>query len=394
MLQILDQIGDTNAVELHAYAKQYEVPAFVKQANMQETLRPSDLPDTVYADPRLHLFPCHKAAATWLSALYFNEKRAAYQSKDADRVQQRLDKAVTYWGIKAAVDALKARYDELHKNADDRLPDSDFAYVWQADNGVKHRHWRMKNAREVKAAAEALHANRNLPPSSPERMPYSDSNTVAGRILQKAANFGADLGKLSTWVEKQAGHGICDSKEVVKMISNRAKLAKTAEVRHQIEKLAAPVAGSPRHALEPSMLIKLASTMELTDRGLGIENYSDAIPRPEDVLFAYTYENMKEATENVVALTTGRLYPRDRFEKIALQDIQDLFGDDFAKAVGDGLYVDGVKLAEQVAAFPRPEAEQFEALLAEAGIPPLAQKSASERRGIKPQALEALAATY
>ena len=64
---------------------------------------------------------------------------------------------MTYWGIKAAVDALKARYDELHKNADDRLPDSDFAYVWQADNGVKHRHWRMKNAREVKAAAEALH---------------------------------------------------------------------------------------------------------------------------------------------------------------------------------------------------------------------------------------------
>ena len=66
---------------------------------------------------------------------------------------------------------------------------------------------------------------------------------------------------------------------------------------------------------------------------------------------------------------------------------------DFAAAVADGLHVDTEKLAEQAATLPRGDAEQFEALLTEAGIPPILNKAGADMR-MASGVLDALAAGY
>src|ERR1019366_2147281 len=111
-----DQVHDTAAVDLHRFNKLYAFPDFVKQANLDDTLRPGNQPASVYADPRpsVMLFPCHSPESTWLSALYFTEKRSEYHPKHAERVQQRIDHFVNYWGIKSAVDAIYTRHTELY----------------------------------------------------------------------------------------------------------------------------------------------------------------------------------------------------------------------------------------------------------------------------------------
>jgi hypothetical protein len=369
---MLDHIHDTNAVELHRLSKLYPLPDFVKTASQEETFKPGQLSITVYADPHRRLFPCHTPAATWLSSLYFTEKQAEYNSKEAKFVQARLDHYAKYWGIKDAVNAIGVRHADLTKNADDKLPDGDFAIVYVLDNGTKERHCRMKNAREVKAAADWLHKH-------VDALPFKDRQTVANKILEKAARYGASLGDVDTFVERLAGRGICNPAELTTVLLNRAKLARDNEQRGAMTKLATMVRTEPRSALTPDMLGKLAETLDQFDRANGLAGkYTNAIPRPEDAIFSLTLKEATAAVGSAVALTTNRVYDRKDFKQIKLADLNDLFGQSFVDAVADGLNVDVEKLAEQVSALPRPDAEAFEQILRDAKIPPIMNKRGSD----------------
>jgi hypothetical protein len=383
---VLDHVADVNGVELHRMAKLYGLPDFVKTADDAETLRPGQLPKSVYADPATNHYPCHTPASTYLSCVFFTEKQANYHPKNRARVQTQLDAFVKHWGIKSAVDEMRVKYEASHKNADDRLPDSDFAFVFVTDDGSKTRHWRMKNAAEVKAAADALFTNKD--------MPFSDRNVIANKILTKAAQYGASLGEHETFVERQAGRGVCDPEQVCVMLQNRARLVKSAQQRDAMVKLADGIAKNP-HSLTPDKLVELAVTIDKLDRMHKLAgHYTEAIPDPVNVIFSSTYGQIKQATDSACALTTGAVYDSSQFSKIALNELRDLFGGEFADEVSTGLELDPIKLAEQVSALPRPEAEMFEQMLDAAGVPPMAHKAASERAGLSPQLLQALSANY
>jgi len=386
---ILDLASDTNGAELNRLSLLYAFPDFAKQASADD-LFPEGVAPSAYADPVNKLYPCHNAASTWFSALYFKEKSAEYHPKIAAKVKQRLDGLVNYWGLKAAVDAIDARYDELYKNAEDRLPDSDFGYVWVGEDGTKQRFCRMKSAAETKAAAEWLLEYRDT-------MPYADRNVIAGKILEKAAHFGVGLGTdLELFVERQAGQGVCEPKEVVAMIRQRAHLTKAAAQRDQIISLANTIQQSPRFALQPAQLVKLAEVMDDVDRTLNlVGRYTDTIQRPEDVIFRVTYKEATAGIGSACALSTGKVYDRQAFKKIALDDIAALMGADFAKEVQAGLEVDVEKLAELAETMPRDDAALFEQLLTEAGVPPIHNKTAGDRYGLRgAAALEPIAMGY
>jgi hypothetical protein len=283
---------------------------------------------------------------------------------------------------------MQARYAELHKNADDALPDTDFGYVWVGDNGVKERYLRMKNAGEVRAAAEYLFEHRDA-------IPYADRNVVANKVLEKAARYGASLGDKEAFVERQAGRGLCDPDEVVQLIRDRAKLAKDQGHRDALTKMAELVEAKPRFALSTSMLTGLAVTIDTSDRANGlVGRYTDNIKRAEDVLFRVTYKEAQAGVGDAVSLTTGSVYDRADFRKIALDDLRALMGSDLADAVACGFDVDLTKLADLAETLPRGDAEMFETLLRETGIPPIRGKSAADSFGLRPDAMAALAGSY
>lgn len=218
MPSMMDHVADKSGAELVRLEKLYDFPAFVKQANPDQTLNPGRLPTHLYADVVRQQFPCHTAASTWLSALYFTEKRAEFHPKDQAQIQKRLDHYTGYWRIKPAVDAIVARWQALHKTAEEQLPDHMFAYVWVGDDGRKERHLRLSNAMEVKAAAEYVEAYR-------DRFPFSVRHVMAGKILEKAARHGAGIARHVEFLERQAGRGVCDPAEVVALVEDRARLA-------------------------------------------------------------------------------------------------------------------------------------------------------------------------
>lgn len=383
---ILDPTSDQNRTELVKFAKRYDFPEFVKQADLDTTMQPENIAVTAYADPVNKKYACHSAAATWLSAVYFHEKSAEYHPKHQQKITERLEKFADYFGIRPLYDSVVKRAKDLQ--AGDQLPDSAYAFVWEAKDGSKERHYPMTNTVQVKAAAEWLLDNR-------DRIPFVDRNVIAQKILEKAARYGASLGEeLNGFVEKQAGHGIPDPPELYQMLNQRVMLSRTEAHREGITKLAQTVKNTPRTALQPAELIKLAATVDLIDHAIGLKGkYTEVIQRPEDVIFKVTYTKAASDYTRLCTLQTGNVYEKTQLSKLAREDVASLLGDDFAREVCTGFDVDPEKLAELAHTLPRPDAELLERLLQEAGQHPQMGKVANFEP-IDDATLEALAAAY
>ncbi len=384
---ILDPAADANKAELTKLAKRYDFPDFVKSADLDATMQPAaSVAVNSYADPVRKKFACHSPAATWLSAMYFHEKSAEYHPKDQERICHRFEKMADYFAIRPAYDAVVKRASDLRGS--DQLPDSSYAYVWQANDGAKERYYPMTSSQQVKAAAEWLYDNR-------DRMPFSDRNTIGNKILEKAGRYGAALGdNLTDFIEKQAGRGIPDPKELYTLLDRRASLAKTQEHRDGIQKLASSIQNTAHIALQPAELVKLATTVDMIDNAIGLTGkYTDLLPRPEDVIFKVTYTKAASDMSQLCSMQTGNIYEKDQLAKLAREDVEGLFGTDFANEVCTGLEVDSEKIADVASTLPRPDAELLEQLLGEVGQHPQMNKGASWEP-ISDETLEELAEMY
>ncbi len=393
----VDHVADTSGVELRRLCELYGdvIPDFVKRADYDKVMRPGRQPVTIYADPVNHQFSCHNAASTFLSAMFYHEKRAAFHPKDQARIESRLDHYIDYWAIRGPVDRFLERHGQRVKEAADELPDSAYAYVWVAEDGSKERWMRMTTPAEVKQAADALQ-------SIAPRMPFTDRHVVAKRILHKMASFGAALpADQVEFLERQAGRGVCDPKRVSAMLEGRAKMAAfNPTLRAHVQKLAESVRSAPSLLLDPGTLVKLAATVYEVDMGLGIrpEGYGEAVPRPEDVLFEASFTKTAAALTERVATTSGTVYTKQALAGLPLSELRAVFGDDFADEVKSGAdpesAIDPEKMAEVVATLPRPEAELLDRLMSENNIRPDMRKAASANKGFSRQQLAALAANY
>lgn len=406
MPSMMDHIADVSkngGVELYRLAGLYNFPDFVKQASPDTSLQvPAGTSVTNCADPVRKQFWCHTKAACWLSHLFYQEKKAEFHPKDRTQIEKRLAEYAGFHKIKAACDAIATRWAELHKTAEAQLPDSSYAYVWTGDNGTKERRLPLRTAMEVKAAAEYVQQYR-------DNFPYAVRSRMCTKILEKAASLGAGIGQHAEFLEKQVGRGVCDPKEVVEMIEKRAALVPRdagvtfdedgkpqGGLRQHFFKMAATIKTTPRQALHPDMLVKLAETMDTLDRNLGlVGKYGPDLPRPEDVLFKSTFGKVAAELSQHVPTSTGKYYEKAAFRRLPLADVEALFGSDFAAQVRNPLgEVDTEKMAEQVATLPRPDAQLLDNLLSDNGIIPTMHKAAAAKQGMNAAAMEAIAATY
>lgn len=367
----LDQTGDTSLRELYRYSKLYSFPEYVKQASHSQTCRPDEkLPSTVFADVRYRRFPCHTKAATWLSYLYFLEKKADLHTKIAGWIEERLDQFAQYWGLSGDIQKLREKHAELHR--EDPLSDSDYMLVWAGEDGRKERHYPLVDTLSVKKAAEWFAKYRY-------HWPFEDRVVMASKILEKAAQYGCGLGEeLDELLQKQAGRGCYDPKTAAEHIRNRVKIADRVprEIRERMLKLAEAVETAPAMAQDPERAKMLAKTIDDFDKLAHISGkYTPRIPSPEDIVFPATWKVARAFVDTGCVLTTGSVYDRNDFSKLALSDVRDLFGDDLAKEVADGLAVDPEKMAEVAATLPRAEARLLDRLLSDNGIAPVVKQA-------------------
>lgn len=381
-IPVLDPTTDKTKSELVKVSAFFDLPDFVKSANIDATMHPGNIAITAYADPSGQRYPCHTAAATWLSSAYFHLKRASFNSKQQKKIEENLQKAASYFGIKAICDRIKSVKLEAEK-----LADSDYAYVYQADNGEVERYFPITNPEEIKEAADWLESNKH-------NLIFEDRCVVANKIIKKAFAIGANLtAECLDKLEKQAGYGLPDLTQVQSALNNRALLAKNSQQRATIEKLAEELKEKPEIFLQREIAIKLAAAIDELDYAMGLKGkYTNLIPSPEDIVFTISLSKAAAACDDVCELQTGNVYEKDQLAKLARQDLVELFGDDFAKEACVGLQVDPEKLAAIAHTLPKPDAELLEKLLKEAGQAPMRAKVASSP--LEEVDLETVASSY
>lgn len=334
------------------------------------------MPRHVYADQYSKLYPCHSAAATWLSALHFADKRAMFNEKRAEEIHSRIQAAARFFGILGAVTELEEKVAAVNADDINNLSDDNFAIVWAADGGVKERHWPLRNATEVKFAAEHFNTYR-------DEFVFEDRQRVAEKILVKAAEYGADIGDHEHTLSLSAGFGACAASVAGEMLRKRAALVQRSNNPAAVEmlKLASLLESNPENAREHETRIKLAAVVDEFDRVNHLDRlYGEGgLPRPEEVLFAVTEKVANDFMRANVETTTGNVYALDDLEKLALDQVREWLGDDFADAVtAGGVYLDRDKLAAIVPTLDRGMASMLDRLMQENKIAAVVQTKAAE----------------
>ena len=393
-MKTLDQRGDTSFSLLNRYVQLYPVPDFAKKASVSELCNPAEEKAQFYADIRApYQFPCHTKAATFVSYMYFLEQQSELSPKVRPFVQERLNKMASYFGIKNAVTVLCSKHAALHADPESALPDSSYAIVWATGDGRKERMYPLRNALEVKYAAAWFS---DYLPKLREEYEWPDRQTIANKILTKAAEFGSDIGTHLAMLEKCAGRGLCDRKKAATMIRDRIKAAYRVAppMKVAMEKFAGMVEVQPLAYFDPASMREMANVLDRFDRTHGLLNkYSSSIPAPEDILFEATYSKTSSFVKDACTMTTGSVYDKHDFAKLSLQQVQDVFGDEMATTVANGLGVDSEKMADLAATLPRPDAELLEQLLADSNVRPMAKQAALQSFGIPAEVLRKMAAS-
>lgn len=387
-MSVLDQTQDLNGVELYRLSRVHKLPEFVKQASSDDIVGPEGgLEQHCFAHPRGQMYPGHTAAATYISTLFFLDKRAEWDPYAAQVIEASLDKFAAYHGIGERIERLKHDFAANAAGGKaQKLEPDDYALVLGGEG-----HYPLRNVEEVKAAAVWMRQYRN-------EMPYDMRQLMATRILEKAAKYGARLDDLDDFLEKQAGHGTCAAQHVAEFLFTRARLYKGAghvDLAMQFAEMAKGSLLNKAQMHEVETLQKLACVVDQADRQTNMRAVIVDLVPPEDVFFDITAKAASALRTEHLTTTSGNIYRLNDLNAADLESLRSQFGDDFVEAVSaGGLYADPQKMAQVVPTLPLGDAEAFDRLLANMGIRPVAKEAASERGGFDTAELQELAAAH
>lgn len=389
---VLDQSTDLNGQELYRITNLYGAPDYVKQASADRVCGHENLEPHVFADPVRKLYPCHTAPAVWASTAFFSEKRAELPEDQAARIARRLAESGRHFGITPDLETLQAKIATAMSTGESQLPDDVFAIVLQFEDGRKDRHYPMRNPGEVRKAAHYLSQYR-------DQFMYDDRCKIANKVLEKAAEYGADIAEWSDMLYKTAGVGLCAAADAAALVRSRGDLLRSNEqvLKDQFYKLADEIESNGEHFQHWAPLQKIASIVDQFDHERGLnQNYGAWLERPEDVLFAVNEKVAAELTNELIANErTGTVYKRADLAGMDLRALGDALGDDFVEAVSTAnAWVDIEKLAAIVPTLPLNDAQTFDSVLAAMGIAPFATKSASVKGGISEAEMVSLADSH
>jgi hypothetical protein len=390
MLQLVDQNTDLGGHEWHRITQLYAIPDNVKTAGLEHIQGGADVQDHMFADPVSRKFPCHTASATIASAAYLYEKAGHLVDRpEVAQIESRIVSSADFFNVGQDVSQLKATIKKAHTFDEKELSDDSFALV--IDNGSdreRTRKYPMRNALEVKRAAEYLIAHR-------DEFTYDDRHTIACKIIEKRAEFGAGLGDLTNIIEKQAGMGTCPGSRVVELLQTRIDSlnynGKQGEYREALGALCEKIAGDPANVHDPATLHKIAGVVDNIDRECRFNNsYGVMLDRPEDVLFQLTEKIASDVTSELVGSSmTGNFFKRSELAAVPLESLRAVMGDEFASAISTGnAWVDVEKMAAIVPTLPLGDMQQLESALFEQSVYPIATKTAQAGVGLPVEAVQ------
>lgn len=395
MQTILDYSQDLASKEYHRLTRLHPAPDFVKQASEQQRCggeAREQLDARVFGDPVKRDYCCKTKAATWVSALYFGEKRSSFEPTRANQIAERILGHARYWCIEPMVKDLWAKMasDRAGEDPNDLPADTVYALVVEQPDGSTARRYPLRNAKEIKVAAAWFAKHRDA-------FDFPMRQQFASKVLSQAEKRAADIGDELTILSQSAGYGANHSTVVASAWQKRAALVRRThpDVASQIDAVVSAIEAEPLTVHDQGARYKLAEQLDAFDRRfLEFDKLyaAGSLTRPEEVAFGITEKVARDFAHTYVATATGALFEKAALARLPLEDIQAWLGDQVADEVsGGGIYLDVEKLATTLATLPPGMADRFERLAEAHQIPVVGRAANTGPAPLTPEQLQLLA---
>lgn len=262
-------------------------------------------------------------------------------------------------------------YGEVKKLLEEK-DNKKFAFAIGATKDITHQ-LPLRNPKEVKAATNWLLANR-------DKLGYKMCKHAALQILKKSVNevYITDEEKESLY--KLAGLGIGNIDDIKKECLRRAEWLTKRGANTYAKKLmdlASALDGyDTEHFYVEGLGVKIAEELDRVDSITGMKNfYGKYFSRPEDVLFNVTKGELKKLEEDLIGnIKTGNYYKAEDMDRVRIDVLRDIMGEDFVKMATIGWIIDKYALNNWLKEASPEEAARFDSALQFCCILPYANK--------------------
>lgn len=349
---------DSFKLGLHALNEAYNMPEYVKQAEV-ESLDPDELdklPPQAFADPGHRRYPCHTKAATWVSMGYF--------LKDIDNVPEgQQDLLLNNFEKFAKFHHMEEDYADLLQKT---ICQEKQAAVVPVNDSPKLTEFggSIGNVDEICKAASWLVRQAN-------KLPLAKRSEMASRIIKQADVYGVKLPERES-LEQTAGLGVNEPSEIIGLMHVRASMAKNAEYADELNGLADRLTAANFPPFS-SMWMKVACAIDDFDKMAGLMGYRESgdMPLPEAVVFAIPQATIKEADSATVQLQNGRVYQLSKLAELGRDKYEEVMDSDVVDALFFHNMFDKEAAAEILATIPRFDVEALCDVLSSQGIEPV-----------------------
>jgi len=329
-----DHFDDRNQKQLHAFNKVIDLPGFVKTAGVSDADEVASIPSNCFADGVNRKYPVHTKKDTYLSRLYFTKNSSMYkEASQKDVVANNIDKAVNFWGLDTTY-TVKEQAEKLSYS----LPIVDY-------QGNEIDRWVLQTPRDFEKAAIQIFENKGM-------FTYPQRRQLARQMLKMPIAKEAELEeKVSEYLEKAAGYGMCTKGQALSALQNRASVYERKNPRFS-EKLAELAVTIMEKDVKPALLEKVACVMDICDQELGYSRFYDkgTLETPEETLYLYTEKIASDIKDAYVQLQNGR---NVEIEKIA-EDKLNSFFEEYMGEVPDGDMSEKIAIVKSL---PAPDAD-------------------------------------
>ncbi len=330
-----DVFNDSNHAKLLDIFERMEVPEFVKEATVHDEQDFSEVRMDMFGDPSRRMYPLNSRSNTWLSREYFKKDRASLRKEAADAIERRIQKAAEFWKLEPSKEK-------------ERKPETPAYVVDVRHDGKTVMNFPLASHMECKEAVEYLRGNRSRL-TYDMRVSYARGLLTAPDELRRTLSEDDEL-----FLEKTAGFGVALPEHVNHAIATRiAAVGRTYPF--YAEKLAMAAHELKDTELNPSILRKVASMLDLVDRATEMHKaYDKGLKAPEDELFSLTQKAASWMKEEIVELANGR-----RLSKTALLEKKVEVDSFFQNVIGEIPYSNDTEMIDVIKSLPRDDADSL-----------------------------------
>lgn len=277
--------------ELHEISKLYDLPDFVKSAEVESEDSVAALPSSAFADSDRR-FPIHTKTACYLSNARFWNKNLREQSDDFE-VGEALLKWASVWKIEAEVSSMVK---QATHSMTEGLRDDQYALTY-SDGTATVRSYPIDTPEHIELSAQNFYKDRAC-------YPYAMRKVASERFLKAAAEQKAPLPNSGYFLRATGDVRGIDKEAFAHHLMNRAGHLRSTEFDSLVGPLASGAKSILSNGLDSDTFLKSAEMLDQLDIKTGLyRKYESSLPLPEEVsVDAFT----KKASEvRTVKLASG-----------------------------------------------------------------------------------------